>query len=289
LKRTLILGGAAFALSACTGLLDYDKVAKMSSKGSVFQGYLQKEYVQLAESEYLETDLGDTEFFTSRARMAAMGQPFGPQNINDRKLPKGKVGALGAARARLMRVLEGRGAKVFPQPAARAQAMFDCWMQEQEENFQPADIARCRADFEKAMAAFKPKPMAKAKPAPKPMPMAKAKPMKLPGPFTVYFGHDSAKISGAAVSVIRDALMAIGRHKPKNVQVKGYTDRSGDGDYNLVLSLKRLDAVGEMMQLSLPSSRILQAAYGEDRPAMKTKDGVKEAKNRRVTISLKRK
>jgi OOP family OmpA-OmpF porin len=219
--------------------------------------------------------------------MAAMGQSFGPKNLHDRKLPKAKVGELGAARARLMRVLEGRGAKVFPQPAARAQAMFDCWMQEQEEIFQPADIARCRADFEKAMAAFKPAPMAKAMPAPKKM--AKAKPMKLPGPFTVYFGHDSAKISDAALSAVRGALMAVNRHKPKSVQVQGYTDRSGDDDYNLALSLQRIETVGKLMQLSVSANRIFQTAYGEDQPAMKTADGVKESMNRRVTISLKRK
>ncbi len=37
--------------------------------------------------------------------------------------------------------------------AANAQVMFDCWMQEQEENFQPPDIARCRDGFSAAIAA----------------------------------------------------------------------------------------------------------------------------------------
>ena len=83
--------------------------------------------------------------------------------------------------------------------------------------------------------------------------------------------------------------MAINRHKPKSVQLKGYTDRSGEGDYNLQLSMKRIDTIDKFMRLALPANRIIQAAYGEDRPAMKTADGVKEGKNRRVIISLKRK
>jgi len=288
LKQVLILGGSAIALSACSGLLDYDKVAKLPSKGTVFQSYLQKEYVQLAESEYLETDLGDTEFFTGRAKMAANAQAFGPQNMVDRNIPNDKVGDLSASRARLMRALEAGGSKRLPQPAARAQAMFDCWMQEQEENFQPKDIARCRASFEAAMKQleFRRAPVAQPKPAPKMM--AKAMP-KLPGPFTVYFNHDSSNVGGAALSVVRDALMAINRHKPKSVQLKGYTDRSGEGDYNLQLSMKRIDTIDKFMRLALPANRIIQAAYGEDRPAMKTADGVKEGKNRRVIISLKRK
>ena len=29
--------------------------------------------------------------------------------------------------------------------------MYDCWVQEQEENFQPDDIARCRDGFLAAM------------------------------------------------------------------------------------------------------------------------------------------
>lgn len=187
-----------------------------------------------------------------------------------------------------MRALEAGGSKRLPQPAARAQAMFDCWMQEQEENFQPKDIARCRASFEAAMKQleFRRAPVAQPKPAPKMM--AKAMP-KLPGPFTVYFNHDSSNVGGAALSVVRDALMAINRHKPKSVQLKGYTDRSGEGDYNLQLSMKRIDTIDKFMRLALPANRIIQAAYGEDRPAMKTADGVKEGKNRRVIISLKRK
>ena len=56
-----------------------------------------------------------------------------------------------------------------PIQAANAQVNFDCWMQEQEENFQPDDIARCRSGFTQALlgaeAAVKPAPMAKA-PAP---------------------------------------------------------------------------------------------------------------------------
>ena len=87
--------------------------------------------------------------------------------MNARQIPTDKVRMLGKARARLMRALDNGGADIMPQPAARAQAMFDCWMQEQEENFQPEDIARCRhamlADLEQLEA--KPVVMAAA-PAP---------------------------------------------------------------------------------------------------------------------------
>src|SRR3546814_7146483 len=62
------------------------------------------------------------------------------------------VGTLTSSRERLMAVLAAGAAQSDPTQAAEAQVAFDCWMQEQEENFQPDDIAACRDRFEAAMA-----------------------------------------------------------------------------------------------------------------------------------------
>ena len=242
LKQILILGGSAFVLAACTGNLDYDKVAKLPSKGSMFQSYLHKEYVKLAESEFSETDLGDTAYFTGRARMAANAKAFGPQNMAERALPKNKIGELSSARAKLIRALEAGGVKRLPKAAARAQAMFDCWMQEQEENFQPGDIARCRAGFEAAMKQFeaKPRPKAIAKaPPPPPAP----KPVTIPGPFSVFFAFDSAKLDSTAMEVVARVVGATRRSDASGILLAGHADRAGKNDYNFKLSQKRLAAV----------------------------------------------
>lgn len=130
LKQILIIGGSAVVLAACTGNLDYDKVAKLPSKGSMFQSYLHKEYVKLAESEYLEADLGDTAYFTGRARMAADAKAFGPQNMAKRALPKNKVGELSSARAKLV----GR---------LRLAAQNDC--QRCPHGRRPCSIAGCKS------------------------------------------------------------------------------------------------------------------------------------------------
>ena len=67
---------------------------------------------------------------------------------------------LTAARARLMAALDAGGREVAPEHAAGAQGGFDCWMQEQEEDLQPADIEACKKAFmfhmEKLEAALKP-------------------------------------------------------------------------------------------------------------------------------------
>ena len=69
----------------------------------------------------------------------------------------------------------GNGAKSRePGSAAHAQAMFDCWMEQQEENNQPKHIAVCCSGFMNSLAQLK-------APTAKPMP-------KLTGPYIVYFG-----------------------------------------------------------------------------------------------------
>ena len=52
---------------------------------------------------------------------------------------------LSGARSRLIAAFGAGARKRAPKQAAEAQLRFDCWMQEQEENFQPDDIdAPCR-------------------------------------------------------------------------------------------------------------------------------------------------
>ena len=165
LKSLIITGASALILSACAGTYDIDAVKNAPSMGNAFQKGLHHQYALLAVMERDESDWADAEFFSSRAQTASMGKSFGPQNMNARDIPSDKMRALSKARARLMRALDNGGAKVLPQAAARAQAMFDCWMQEQEENFQPKDIEACKKGFMKAIAklekAVAPKPVAK--------------------------------------------------------------------------------------------------------------------------------
>lgn len=73
-----------------------------------------------------------------RANSAASGKPGQPENITNHELAGNKVGELSEARARLMSALAAGARDMAPMQAANTQAKFDCWMQEQEENFQPA-------------------------------------------------------------------------------------------------------------------------------------------------------
>ena len=245
--------------------------------------------MDLAASEFAESDLGDMMFFTQRAQMAVDAKNFGPQALGARALPADKIGKLRAARFRLLAALVdgARGAK--PKAAARAQAMFDCWMQEQEENFQPADIARCRAAFEKAMAALRIVPVvAKAAPPP-PMPKPMPAPAKMPGPFTVYFDFDKSNINAAAQKSITDIAAAHKQAKPSALLLGGHTDRAGDGSYNNTLSRMRAQSVAAaLIKFGVPVPKIKVDSFGETLTQVSTPDNKRERMNRRVVVNFRR-
>jgi OmpA-OmpF porin, OOP family len=271
-------------LAGCTGM-ELDKAKSVSPTGTAFQSNLYKGYVKIASWEQVEHDYTDADAFAMRAISAAGGTDVAPEAIKNRKLPKNKVRELASARQRLVAALSSGGRGYAPADAAHAQVMFDCWMQEQEENFQPPDIANCRAGFMFAMAkveaAIKPKPAAKpmAKPAPKPM-VKKQK-------FVVYFPFDSSKITPTARKTIMSAIDAAKGMSAKRVNISGHTDRSGAGDYNSILSSKRSKAVaGALEGGGLSYELINVSAFGENAPTVKTGDNVRNATNRRVEINI---
>jgi outer membrane protein OmpA-like peptidoglycan-associated protein len=68
-------------------------------------------------------------------------------------------------------------------------------------------------------------------------------------------------------------------------EVSGHTDRVGTVERNLELSRARSDAVAdEMVRWGILRSSIDIHAFGEEKPAVKTAAGIREARNRRVEI-----
>lgn len=261
---------AAAGLSACAANWDMDAVSALPDTGSAFQAGLHKEYVALARSEASEGDWTDASFFNTLGENAAKAMAFGPQDIAARDLPDTMVAPMTAARSKLVAALAA-GADRQPAIAARAQAMFDCWMQEQEENFQPKDIAKCKGDFEAALAKLKPgKPMAKGVAS-----------------FVVYFGFNADTLSAAAMNTVNDAAAYAKANTGKLIVLKGHTDSAGDTAYNNALSERRAAATAAALSTAgVNGDRIHREGHGEYDLMVKTDDGVQEGKNRRVTIGF---
>jgi len=270
-----ILGAvAALALLAgCTSNIDQVSMAK--GTGSPFTQALTSEYQAYVAEEKSEYDWGNADHFAQKGLLAAGGANVEPEDLANWDIPADKQAELAAARTRLMTALNGGARDAKPQDAARAQARFDCWVEEQDENHEDDKIAACKNDFMAAMDALEKKEMAQT--------MA---PMS-PANYTVYFDFDKSVINPAGQEVINQVLSDASKHAPSSVSVTGHTDRAGPEDYNMALSLRRADAVrSALIAGGVAADKITVAGRGESEPAVPTADGVREPKNRRVEIIL---
>jgi len=267
-----LLGGCAVASVG----YDLDALNSAQPSGDAFTRALTDEYRQLAAFEADDMkDWKDASYYAKKGQRTAAGEAVQPQEISARDLPTDHVAELTTARGDLMTLLgAGAGTKV-PARAAKAQAKFDCWMEQQEENFQPGHIAACRDEFYAALNETK---VAMA-PVPAPAPA-------MPARFVVYFPFNSAELSTESMKTIEDAAAAAAKEK-LNFSVTGHADRAGAEDFNMTLSLKRADAVrGLLGSKDIGGSKINIGGQGEAEPAIATPDGVKERGNRRVEILL---
>lgn len=268
--------GVAAVLSACSGAWDVEGLQATMPSGSAFDATLQNEYVRLATSEREQGDWRDTATYVARGRLAAAGTPAEPEAIDNRDLPGDKVGELAAARAKLMSVYTPANKAAHGKALALAQTGYECWMEQQEENWQWDDIAACKAQFDAAL-----KAIADASAPKTPVAAAPAQ------GYVVYFGLNSAKLEGDALAVVREAAQAFKAQKANRADLSGHADRSGAAPYNDKLSSLRAEAVGDaLMKQGVPESAITISAFGESDLAVTTPDGAKEPRNRRVTITI---
>ncbi len=287
MKRAKLMGTVALMalLGGCMGNQVEALRDGAESGGESFTAELSREYTQLALYEAEEMyDWIDADRFAEKALQSAGGEAVAPEAVEDWALPEDKERELKEAHSRLLAVLAKGGAKKAPLPAARTQAGFDCWIEQQEENHQPAHIAACRDMFLANLKAVE----AALQPPAKLVP-AKATPGAGPATrFTLHFDFDSDSLDQDAVQLLEKAADAAAGNQSVTIDVTGHADRAGGEDYNLRLSLGRANAVLEALTgKGVDPSRITITGRGETMPAVATEDGAKEAANRRVEIEIR--
>lgn len=297
---------------------ELDKARALESTGSAFSKALYSEYVGRSQVELNERDYYNADMFARKAQTAAGGALVAPEVVSDHRLPAGTVAEIEAARQRLVVALVANGRKTVPELAAHVQMLFDCWVEEQEENIQPRDIAACRAEFldgvaqiEKSLPwkpAAKPAPKPMPAPMPKPEPIPAPKPMPMPAPmpkpepipapepappppeplsFFILFDFDSIVLDARARQAVSWAAERVARNSPSRVVVSGHADRAGADAYNVALSERRAKVVAAaLIKAGVPSGIITTSGVGEDMPRVKTPDGQRERENRYARITL---
>jgi len=125
-----------------------------------------------------------------------------------------------------------------------------------------------------------------APPPPPPAPMAApAPPPAAPKVFIVFFDWDKDTITPEGQQIIVQAADAYKSGAPVQIQVTGYTDRSGSPGYNQRLSERRANNVARAMAaLGVPKDQMIVAGRGENDNRVPTAPGVREPQNRWVEI-----
>ncbi len=273
--------GLALAVAGCGTQLQRSE--GLQASGNDFSKGLYDGYLTLARAEYGESDFADSDVFAQRAKAAAANSLVEPEKIDARALPANRVATLSGARDRLVTALNSGAREKAAADAASAQVAFDCWMQEQEENRQPADIAACQQQFTLAMASVE---QAIAPPPPAPVAAAPAPaPSPEPREFVVMFDFDDTTLSTEAAAKLQEAAVYAAGFSSAEVKILGHADRAGADDYNDALASLRAAMVADgLRKAGLSGAKLDIEGRGEKEPAMVTADGVPEPKNRRVTI-----
>jgi OOP family OmpA-OmpF porin len=167
-----------------------------------------------------------------------------------------------------------------PDAAARAQVMFECWMEEGHEGRQPDHIAFCKDEF---FAALK-----EVEAAIEPEPVVMIMEEKVDAiEFLVYFDLNDASVRSDQQATMDVVIAAAQSAMGRSVLIVGHTDTSGSVDYNQALSERRaISVITQMLEGGVDRSRITSEAVGQTQPLVDTGDDVREQANRVAVITL---
>jgi OOP family OmpA-OmpF porin len=255
-----------------------------------FTDALARDYQALAEAERAQGDERDATTYARRGADAAASKPTSPETVDQRAFLKDHYRSdLTQGRERLMGAFDGGGRDNAPAAAARAQTSFECWLEQASEDLQPDDIAACRQAFETAVAEVEaavpaPEPVAEVPPPPPP-----PAPVPTQEPYVIGFGLDEATLDAEARALVTQIKADTDAAPATRIMVVGHASRSGSAEHNMRLSQRRAEAVkASLVDSNVQAASIETEARGETDTLVKTGDGVREPRNRRVEVTIER-
>ncbi|MBI1356111.1 MAG: OmpA family protein [Acidobacteria bacterium] len=105
---------------------------------------------------------------------------------------------------------------------------------------------------------------------------------------SVLFRFDSSVLTDEGKQKIATLVQQAGGRERYIVEVRGFTDSTGDPEYNVRLSQRRAEAVVRELngKYDVPLRAIHRIGLGEDNPAGENKDRAGREQNRRVELTL---
>lgn len=106
----------------------------------------------------------------------------------------------------------------------------------------------------------------------------------LPG-TAIYFATNQKSLTEAHLSLLSKLVVDLTQNPEANVILKGYTDKSGSANYNLLLSYHRVNAVKQyLLDAGIQAGRILISFYGKETLPASAKTN--DAEWRKVDVSF---
>lgn len=277
------LAGAAIALT--TGCSPLDKLRENITQYDDFHSALAAEYLAFSDSEAVQYDWQDSDYFAKKGIKAVKRKLVFPEHPSKWHIRKEERQALEDARERLLAALIPLAKKQYPYETARAQLLYDCWIEQQEEEWQEDDIFACKSSFylvltdlEIRLKGHKAKDEADIE--------TKIQADPIPS-YRIYFNEDSDDLPGEAWHTIRVIKEWLEKADDSyRIRIEGHSDRKGYRWYNFQLSKKRAKLVQDAFVKEGIDIPISTEFYGETNPTIETGDAVKEPLNRRVDIFL---
>jgi outer membrane protein OmpA-like peptidoglycan-associated protein len=105
---------------------------------------------------------------------------------------------------------------------------------------------------------------------------------------TVLFKFDSAKLDKDNMAPLDEIATAVMGNPDAILVLEGHTDSTGDKDYNIRLSERRVEAVKRYLAVDkgVPVYKIEQIGFGADKPIAENKTKQDREQNRAVTLSI---
>jgi OmpA-OmpF porin, OOP family len=106
--------------------------------------------------------------------------------------------------------------------------------------------------------------------------------------FTLYFTLAKPVLTDESVAKLDEVLQQAAGWEAAEITVTGHTDRMGTDENNDALSLRRAERIRQMLvDKGANGATVHAVGMGEREPIVPTEDGVKEAANRRVEVTIR--
>lgn len=142
---------AVFLMGGCASL-DVMETRNLDVTEKPYQRALFLQYSELALREIEEGNVSSAGIFNSKAKLAAAEGNISFPVYDETTLSDARAEVLQAAQRVLQGYLDQEADLELPVVTARAHAMLDCWIEEEEQGVDIGDIAACRQAFKRAIA-----------------------------------------------------------------------------------------------------------------------------------------